>query len=418
MPYLSLPNFKYDSGPRRIQSGPNHEGYVVLYSGVQSTGPDEGIVVAGAPLSGTLALGAWDYDANWRYVPSTLQTQSGGLDPTPYNVKGALDTYDATRIYTRNMVAGAQIASAIGPETGKVNPRGAALQPRASVTQPEKYMYYGGAAPDNQNYSPYNTPNANSPAEGKTGGGVTHKTFESSLLTNVLGSQGTSDRSQWRYHQPVYCKTYTETKRSEAPGLMSTPLRAVYRGGSTSYNYNYGSELLASKGGFELRPQISPSTALPVFGLSWTTTVNNPCNSAPWTITNSNKDIRYTITDSFDCGGPCNSVQAGTATATITVGPNDTLMGLDFEGIGELEDAGFERMIFELDGVAIASTESRNLSLGCSQFGPVAKTFNQPPPYLLLAGSVHVLEILFTTGDERFHVGCFYQVNLSFTALL
>jgi hypothetical protein len=242
MPYLSLPNFNYDSGPRRIQSGPDHEGYVVLYSGVQSTGPDEGIVVAGAPLSGTLALGAWDYDANWRYVPSTLPSQSGGLDPTPYNVSGALDTYDATRIYTRNTVAGAQIASAIGPETG------------STVNRPEKYMYFGGAAPDNQNYSPYNTPDANSAAEGKTGGGVTHKTFESSLLTNVLGSQGTSDRSQWRYHQPVYCKTYTETKRSEVPGLMSTPLRAVYRGGSTSYNYNYGGELLANRGGFELLP--------------------------------------------------------------------------------------------------------------------------------------------------------------------
>jgi hypothetical protein len=33
---------------------------------------------------------------------------------------------------------------------------------------------------------------------------------------------------------------------------MSTPLRAVYRGGSTSYNYNYGGELLANRGGFEL----------------------------------------------------------------------------------------------------------------------------------------------------------------------
>jgi hypothetical protein len=110
-------------------------------------------------------------------------------------------------------------------------------------------MYFGGAAPDNQNYSPYNTPEINLAAEGKTGGGVTHRTFESSLLTNVLGSQGTSDRSQWRYHQPVYCKTYTETRRSEVPGLMSTPLRAVYRGGSTSYNYNYGSELLGSRGG-------------------------------------------------------------------------------------------------------------------------------------------------------------------------
>jgi hypothetical protein len=35
---------------------------------------------------------------------------------------------------------------------------------------------------------------------------------------------------------------------------MSTPLRAVYRGGSTSYNYNYGGELLANRGGFELLP--------------------------------------------------------------------------------------------------------------------------------------------------------------------
>jgi hypothetical protein len=289
MPYLSLPNFKYDSGPRRIQSGPNHEGYVVLYSGVQSTGPDEGIVVAGAPLSGTLTQGAWDYDANWRYVPLTLGDQSSALDPTPYNVSSALDTYDATRIYTRNTVAGAQIASAIGSETGKINPRGAALQPRANVTQPEKYMYYGGAAPDNQNYSPYNTPNANSPAEGKTGGGVTHKTFESSLLTNVLGSQGTSDRSQWRYHQPVYCKTYTETKRSEAPGLMSTPLRAVYRGGSTSYNYNYGSELLANTGGFSSAP--APGVVIADYylieyvfttglDLDTRTTIQNPSNGS------------------------------------------------------------------------------------------------------------------------------------------
>ena len=242
MPYLPLTNFKYDSGPRRIQSGPDHEGYVVLYSGVEATGPDDGIIVAGTPIEGNAAEGPWKYNSDWRYVPSTLPNQSGALDPTPYNVSGALDTYDATRIYTRDNVAGAQAASAIGPETGKVNPRGG---------QPERYMYFGGAAPDNQDYSPYNTPDANSAAEGKTGGGVTHRSYESSLLTNVLGSQGTSDRSQWRYHQPVYCKTYTETRRSETPGLMSTPLRYVYRGSASSYNYNYGGELLANKGGFE-----------------------------------------------------------------------------------------------------------------------------------------------------------------------
>lgn len=251
MPYLPLPNFNYDSGPRRIQSGPDHEGYVVLYSGVQSTGADNGFVVAGSPLSGTIASGVWGYDANWRYVPTTLPNQTGILNPTPYNVSGALDTYDGTRIYTRDRLAGAQAASAIGPQTGVVYPRQSSLQPGVSVSQPEKYMYYGGAAPDNQNYSPYNTPDANSAAEGKTGGGVTHNTYGSSLLTNVLGSQGTSDRSQWRYHQPVYCKTYTETKRSEAPGLMSTPIRSVYRGGSTGYSLNYANQLLSTPGLFK-----------------------------------------------------------------------------------------------------------------------------------------------------------------------
>jgi hypothetical protein len=249
--YVPLNNYNHDGGYKRIQSGPNHQGFIVLTSGSTAYGADEGIIVPGSPLSGNLAQGVWGYDPNWRYVPSTLPSPSGALDPTPYNVSGALDTYDSARIYTRDNVAGAQAASAIGPETGKVNPRGGALQARSDVTRPETYMYFGGAAPDNQDYSPYNTPDANSAAEGKTGGGVTHRSFESSLLTNVLGSQGTSDRSQWRYHQPVYCKTYTETRRSETPGLMSTPLRYVYRGSASSYNYNYASELLANKGGFE-----------------------------------------------------------------------------------------------------------------------------------------------------------------------
>lgn len=248
MPYLPLTNFKYDSGPNRIQSGPDHEGYVVLFSGVQATGPNDGIVVDGSPLSGTATVGGVDYDSNWRYVPSTLPSQEKALDPTAYNASGALDTYRGSRIYTRDSVAGAQAASVIGPEAGHLNPRGAALQSRSNVIKPETYMYFGGGAPDNQDYSPYNTPDANTAAEGKTGGGVTHRSFESSLLTNLLGSQGTSDRSQWRYHQPVYCKTYTETQRSSTPGLMSSPLRYIYRGEATSYAYNFGSELLANRG--------------------------------------------------------------------------------------------------------------------------------------------------------------------------
>jgi hypothetical protein len=56
-----------------------------------------------------------------------------------------------------------------------------------------------------------------------------------------LGSQGTANRAEWVYNPPVYCKTYTETVRSTAPGLMSATLRYIYRGGATRYVSNYGS---------------------------------------------------------------------------------------------------------------------------------------------------------------------------------
>ena len=72
---------------------------------------------------------------------------------------------------------------------------------------------------------------------------------------------------------------------------------------------------------------------LPVTGLTWSTTINNPCNATPWVITNQNLKIRYNVTDSINCGGTCGSIQSGTATATITVGASDVNMGLSFTSI-------------------------------------------------------------------------------------
>lgn len=153
---------------------------------------------------------------------------------------------------------------------------------------------------------------------------------------------------------------------------------------------------------------------IPVTGLNWTTTVNNPCDATPWEITNSNLTVRYDITDSTNCGGTCNSTQSGTATATITVGGVDVNMGLDFDGLGELQAPQFELIKFKLDGTQVADAHAAGGNLGC-QMGPVVKTYNVPSPYLLLANSVHTLLIEFTTADSLFHVGAFYEVNLSFT---
>jgi hypothetical protein len=154
---------------------------------------------------------------------------------------------------------------------------------------------------------------------------------------------------------------------------------------------------------------------LPITGLTWALTVDNPCDATPWDITNSNLTIRYNVTDSAGlCGGTCSDIQAGTATATITVGGVDVNMGLAFDGIGELEQSDYEQIIFILDGNPIADAHAAGGSLGCAM-GPVVQTFIQAPPYLLLANSVHTLLIDFTTADALYHLGSYYEVDLSFT---
>jgi len=49
MGYNPLRNWKHDSGPKRIQSGPAHESYRVVSSGIIDTGPDLGVLTAGPP---------------------------------------------------------------------------------------------------------------------------------------------------------------------------------------------------------------------------------------------------------------------------------------------------------------------------------------------------------------------------------
>ena len=155
------------------------------------------------------------------------------------------------------------------------------------------------------------------------------------------------------------------------------------------------------------------SLSLPVTGLSWTTTVSNACNSTPWVISAGNQTIRYNVSDSADCGGTCSSTQAGTATATITVGSQATSLNLDFEGVGELQDSNYEKIEFKLNGTVVARAQAAGGGLGCAM-GPVVKTFVTNPPYTLAANSTNTLFIDFTTNDGLYHRNAYYQVDLSF----
>lgn len=190
-------------------------------------------------------------------------------------------------------------------------------------------------------------------------------------------------------------------------GLNRQPPQAL---GVVSIPAGVNTALSVDMGGLDTIDEYCPPL---VTGLIWNLTVNNPCNATPWVVTNENLKIRYNITDSLNCGGTCASLQAGTATATITVGATNVNMGLSFQGIGELEQSDYEKITFSLDGVQIANANAAGGGLQC-QMGAVIQTFTQAPPYLLLANTVHTLFINFTTNDPLYHVGAFYEVDLTF----
>ena len=101
-----------------------------------------------------------------------------------------------------------------------------------------------------------------------------------------------------------------------------------------------------------------------------------------------------------------------TATATITVG-EDYIFIPKIDGIAELQNSGYEKMTIKLNGKKTVEATSRNENKGC-KMGPVDMSVISPPPYILTPGS-HTFELEFTTADELFHKGSYYEGVLKFT---
>ena len=145
--------------------------------------------------------------------------------------------------------------------------------------------------------------------------------------------------------------------------------------------------------------------------IKWTTSQKGIEKKGGWKIEDDGRRIRFDVEDSFNCGGSNSNVQSGVAKATITIGEEYTFIP-KIEGIAELHMTGYEEMTVKLNGKVTVQATSREQWKEC-KMGPVDMSVISSPPYILTPGK-HTFELEFTTGDEMFHKGSYYEAVLKF----
>lgn len=238
----------------------------------------------------------------------------------------------------------------------------------------------------------------------------------------------TTTNTRTSTHTPSVTPTNTPTTTTTitpTPSITSTATTTITLSNTPSKT---GKPTPTPTSTITLTPTVSPTlTTTPTntvtsspnpFSIVWDTAYTGTLGGNPWVISDNNRTIRYNIEDSANCGGANPNTQTGIATATINTGNNNVTMSIDFAGIGEAESPAYELISFSFGQgsnlSAIANAHAPGGSLGC-QMGPVVKNPSNIAPILLLAGNEYIFRINFTTNDGLYHVGAYYQINLSFS---
>lgn len=151
--------------------------------------------------------------------------------------------------------------------------------------------------------------------------------------------------------------------------------------------------------------------------LIWNISSVNECDTSPWAVeqfgnfaTGSQYDITYTVSDSYNCGGTCVSVQSGEVVANIYTSV-DKELSLDFEGIGEKESSSFEKIQFYLNDELVAEGHAPGGNLGC-EMGAIVPVYYTTFPITIDANTITSLRVSFSTVDGLYHVGAYYYIFL------
>jgi len=135
--------------------------------------------------------------------------------------------------------------------------------------------------------------------------------------------------------------------------------------------------------------------------------------ASPWTILDRGLGLRLDWEDDINCRDHNPYTQSATATCQIAV-PSVMVMTVNWSGMGETEDPGFELMSLFVNGDLIGSAHAPGGGLGCAPMGPVVSDPPPPQQVTLHPGMVHTLFIDATTNDALYHFDAWYQFGLAF----
>lgn len=131
---------------------------------------------------------------------------------------------------------------------------------------------------------------------------------------------------------------------------------------------------------------------------------------ALWSVSDGGYGLRISWEDSQNCGGSNNLTQMGTASVSITVNTAQSI-GVNWTGLAELQDTGFENMSIKIDDTLIGSATSAGGKQGCNM-GDIVSNNLYPAGYPLTVGT-HTILISTTTNDPLYHVGSFYAFTFT-----
>jgi hypothetical protein len=133
-----------------------------------------------------------------------------------------------------------------------------------------------------------------------------------------------------------------------------------------------------------------------------------------WSYSQDGYSLRIDWEDSSNCGGNNSNIQETTANVSITASQEEPIY-INWRGIAEKHDTGFESVAVLIDGNLIGEATSPGGQQGC-EMGEIISTNNYPDGYTLTPGQ-HNITIIGNTGDGQYHRDAYYEFLFSTTPI-